>query len=71
MLDVSKGDTVFNHRNSGRNIECTVTKVTKGFVWCTVKGSNGTVQDKYNKRTGMLVNQAVWENDYITIEKEV
>jgi hypothetical protein len=70
MLDVNVGDTVYNHSNSGRNIEYTVTKVTKGFCWVTKVDGNGTVQDKYNKRTGMMVNQRAGENIYITTEKE-
>jgi hypothetical protein len=69
MLNVTVGDKVYNHWESARNVEAEVTKVTKGFVWITVKGC--TTQGKYNRRTGMLVNQSIGQNDYITIEKEI
>jgi hypothetical protein len=70
MLDVTKGSIVYNHSNTGRNVEYKVTKVTKGYVFVTKVDGNGTVQDKYNRRTGMLVNQRVGQNEYITTEKE-
>jgi hypothetical protein len=70
MKDIKKGATVYRHTRYQRNVPCKVNRVTKRYVFATAIESDGTVEDKYHRDTGKLVNQVLGQNEFITLYEE-